>query len=232
MSDSQSDRAETLSNLAAAIRGFGRHGPPVSEARSPTADGFGIAPRSLVEWIGEGDGSGVTLLAIAAGLAPDRSEEVSLLIDPLGTLCPLGLVAVGIDVDRVLVVRPRDDREAMWAAEQAMRCPAVDMTVLPVDRLRSHQGRRAKLAVEHGGGIGVLVRPWRARREACWADVRYVVRPLPTPIGSRDRRWRIEVAYQRGGIPGETFETTLCHETGRLRVGSELADPAVGSRAS
>ncbi len=227
MQQSTSKRAETIARLEAAIRRREHGGRPRAASSSHR---FHVEPHSLVEWLGDGDGSGVTTLALALGRT--ASEGQTVLVDESRVLHPPALLEIGLDLHEGLVLRPRDPREAMWAAEQSLRNPAVGLVLWPVDRLRSHQGRRAKLAVERGGGVGLLVRPWRARKEACWADQRFLVSPLPSVAASGNRRWRIEVAYRRGSVPGETFEATLNHETGRVCVVPELAAATSSRRAS
>lgn len=108
------------------------------------------------------------------------------------------LAAAGIDLSRVLLVRPRGSVDGLWALEQVLgagACSAVlawpavvGMTVL----------RRLQLSAERGGGWGVLFRPLRAAREPSPAPLRLQVEP--TPVGVR-----IHWLKRRGRGPGEVL---------------------------
>lgn len=131
--------------------------PRVVHQRLPT----GIP--GLEGWLGGWSAPGVTELVGRPGsgrLAPilpalaaltQRGRTV-VLVDPLRQLHPPGL---GLDLSRVLLVRPPGD-QACWAAEQVARSGAVDaMLVLDPPRL-GRGGLRLARACE-GGNTAVFV---------------------------------------------------------------------------
>jgi hypothetical protein len=69
----------------------------------------------------------------------------------------------GLDPERLLVVRPRRTVDAVWAADQCLRCPAVAAVVARLERLGRVHSRRLQLAAEAGGGIGLMVTPLAGR---------------------------------------------------------------------
>ncbi|MFH5803518.1 hypothetical protein [Alienimonas sp. DA493] len=115
----------------------------------------------------------------------------------------------------MLLIRPESDRERLWVIERCLRCPGLAATVasLPagVDPVAA---RRLALAAEAGGGVGVLMRPAAASREACWADVRLEVSPVPGP-GVRNcdtlrPRWRVRTLRRRGAVwTGDSDDSIL-----------------------
>jgi protein ImuA len=139
-------------------------------------------------------------LTLAAWLAAQRKGP-AVLIDPTGTVSPQALALLGLDLKRIATVQPTPAL-ALWALEQALRCPAVATTLCRIGpRLATNAARRIKLAAEVGGGIGLAVRP--AAREPPFADARLVVRPVRSE--GRETlcpRWEIEAVYVRGGTEG------------------------------
>src|SRR5205085_6193640 len=82
------------------------------------------------------------------------------------------------DLDNLLVVRPREKADELWALDQALRCPAVAAVWGPVGELDDRALRRLQLAAEEGRGLGLLLREASVCGRPSWADVRLLVRPL------------------------------------------------------
>jgi protein ImuA len=189
----------------------------------------------LVEWLTDGDGAGAVSLAAAtvhhAAEKPGISEEAGLLVrawvvvDAAGEFYAPGASPAEIDLSRLVLIRPRNSTDAAWALEQALRCRGVGLTWAWVDHVSERMLRRWKLAVEAGGGVGVLFRSARMRREPSWADVRWLVTPLQAPR-STARRWRVELLYCRGQLGGQQVDVELDHATNTVCV-----VPAVGGAA-
>jgi cell division inhibitor SulA/protein ImuA len=81
----------------------------------------------------------------------------------------------GIELCRLLVVRPGSATEALWAAEQALSsgvCAAVFLWLKGSD---DRWLRRLKLAAEAGAALGVLFRPERHRFESSPASLRLLM---------------------------------------------------------
>jgi hypothetical protein len=143
-----------------------------------------------------GKGELALFLPALARLATDRL--IALVAPPAVPYAP-ALAAAGIALERVVVVQTRDARDAAWATEQALRdgsCAAVLAWIEkrgagPVFRsgdtrpivphARAGEAplslRRLQLAAEAGGALGVLYRPWTARRSASPAALRIALAP-------------------------------------------------------
>jgi hypothetical protein len=107
----------------------------------------------------------------------------------------------GVDLERVLVIQTSTLREQVWALDQCLRCSAVAAVWASLEQLDPRDFRRLQLAVEQGGGVGLLVRQRAARSEPSWADLQFVVRPRgPSRLGdgaNRGTGWRLEVELTR-----------------------------------
>jgi protein ImuA len=72
------------------------------------------------------------------------------------------LAEAGIDVSRILLVHARDDGEALWATEQALRSAGCEVVLAWADRVSGQALRRLQLAAEENGLPVMLFRPGSA----------------------------------------------------------------------
>jgi hypothetical protein len=153
---------------------------------------------------------------------------VLVVIDRLQMFYPPAAAAWGIDLGRLLIVRPQNVRDELWAAVQALRSPAVAAVWAMIGRLDCRAFRRLQLAAQAGHTLGLLLRPAYARGQPSWADVRLEVggeggrrkaegggnkaairnlqsSPPPSPFRlppSASRRVRVQVLRTRSGQAG------------------------------
>lgn len=119
-------------------------------------------------------------------------KSIALVAPPLLPYAP-ALANAGVDLQRVLVVEPRDAVDALWAVEQLLHAQA-GAVLLWQSRIDSTALRRLQLAAETGGGIGLLYRPLSAADESSVAGLRLrVAREDGTPT--------VEVLKCRGARP-------------------------------
>src|SRR5690606_15354593 len=137
----------------------------------------GVRSGSLVEWIGDGPGRGVRLLALRTAHGLQAEGGTIVVVDRQQRFYAPAAAAAGVNLPRTIVVRPTTDQDELWAIDQAMRCPHVEGVVAWPDRIDSYTFRRLQLAAEESGTLGLLVRPAAAEREPTWADVRLKVSP-------------------------------------------------------
>jgi protein ImuA len=156
----------------------------------------GIHRGSLVEWLAAEEGCGAVTLSLVAGRAIALENRPIVLIDWHHELSPLALQAMGMNLKSVVLIRPARERDALWACEEALRCPGVGLVWIRIDRLSGTSFRRLQLAAEEAGTIGFLLRPESALRQPSWADARLMVRPVLS--GEPSLRLQIEVAYSQG----------------------------------
>lgn len=189
----------------------------------------GVRRGSLVEWVGTGDetgGGGVVTLSLTLAKHVVPEQRTMLLVDRRRELFPLSLRAMGIDLDRLVVVRPRTEREAFGVCEEALRCPGIGLVWMEIERLDGVGFRRLQLAAAEGGTVGFFVRPEAALRQPSWAEMRLQVRSVP----SRDSSlWvRVDVAYRQGWARRSGSELRIDHVQGTIHeVSSCSATPPV-----
>ena len=131
--------------------------------------------------------SAVTLSLLAAREAC-REGGALVVIDRRQTFYPPAAAVWGIDLDRLILVRPRSARDELWASVQSLRSPAVAAVWGMIDRLDSRAFRRVQLAAQAGRTLGLLLRPPSARGQPSWADVRLGVSTEQEGSESRDKR--------------------------------------------
>jgi protein ImuA len=138
-------------------------------------------PRGALSELSGGPASGKTAVALAlvATLGP---EELAAWVDARGELYPPAAAASGVDLGRLLVVRPPLPapggerpaaadavRPGLWATEALLASGAFAVVVvdLPVpDRLPGADAaaRRLQAAAERGGAVGLWLAPGRGLR--------------------------------------------------------------------
>ena len=107
---------------------------------------------------------------------------------------PPALQQWGLELSRMLIVRPRDDSEMLWSAEQALSsgtCAAVLMWPRLLDNQAS---RRIQLAAEKGESWAIAFRPAAARTEPSAAALRIELRSGSTGT-------HVHILKSRGGRP-------------------------------
>lgn len=160
------------------------------------------------------------------------------MIDWQNEFYPPGAAELGLDLRQLVILRPASREDALWTAEQALRCPGVSVVVIWNEltaqrRSADHVLRRFQLAAEVGGSLGILLRPESVRKQACWSDVRLSVRTPPrSPTPFRLQRVTLDLLHCRGHLPDTSLELELDHETGAVSLVASMASAASPSRAA
>jgi protein ImuA len=190
----------------------------------------GFRRGTLVEWISSGDGTGACTFAMLAAREACRNGGVLAILDRHGEFFPPAAVRLGVALEQLMVVRTEHTADHDWAMDQVLRSPAVAATLAWPERLDSRTFRRWQLAVEEGGGLGLLIRPAAARSEPSWADVRLWIEPQPrvAPIaplsGSRKRQ---EVQTQPLVPCGTPIASNRAHPTVFIQTQKLIAPESV-----
>ncbi|MGB6045035.1 MAG: hypothetical protein WBF93_17905, partial [Pirellulales bacterium] len=212
------DTLEQLQSMLERAEGTHRSTPPAWKS-SPVQTGSpldqllpagGLPRGSVMEWLGQGGGSGATMLALSvaraaigggiqgnhtgyeirdARYAVKNSDAgrrnngmVLVVIDRQHRFYAPAAAHLAIDPSRLIIVRPAGQTDEIWALDQVARCTGVAAVLWRGSQLDSHHFRRLQLACEASGVIGLLVRPHTARKAPSWADVRLLVQsPVASP---------------------------------------------------
>ncbi|MEE9297078.1 MAG: hypothetical protein V3W34_19220 [Phycisphaerae bacterium] len=186
----------------------------------------GLPAGSVIEVLSGGSGSGARTLALRIAIRaacvdaqsairnPQSAIRNVVVVDRDGDFYPPAAVALGLAVDRLLVVRVRGPAEAFWATDQALRCRAVGAVVATRLELDSARSRRLQLAAEGSGGVALVLGLGSGRRHT-FAAVQLLVEPVspvevmrefspsplervgdPHPAGSAKRQSHFSAFYQ------------------------------------
>jgi hypothetical protein len=165
------------------------------DARLP---GGGWPTASLIEVLLDDTGLGEVQLFLPALVESQRtSGDVPWLVwiaPPHEPYAP-ALAQQGIELTRLLVVRPTTATEALWAAEQALGSGVCAAVLLWLKGTDDRWLRRLKLAAEAGGALGVLFRPERHRFESSPASLRLL-------MTQGEHETHLDLLKVQGGRPG------------------------------
>lgn len=135
-----------------------------------------------------------------------------------------GLLALGLDPARLLLVESRQDAESLWALEEAARSGAVSLVIGEIDFLDLTASRRLQLAAEEKTCTILLLRRSRLmnkgkmgngakHRQPSAAVTRWQITPLPSRLIEDENHsglarpglgmpcWHLHLWRQRNGSP-------------------------------
>ena len=107
---------------------------------------------------------------------------------------PPALMQCGIDLSRMLIVRPEDPAEILWSAEQALASGTCAAVLFWSEKLDDQASRRLQLAAEKGHSWGIAFRPMAARRQPSAAALRL-------ELHASSDGTRVHILKSRGGRP-------------------------------
>jgi protein ImuA len=208
--------------------------------------GGGLRHGMLVEWLSEGPAGGAATLSLLAAREAAGQGGIVVVIDRRQMFYPPAAAAWGIDLDRLIVVRPQTARDELWAAVQSLRSPVVAAVWAAIQRIDDRAFRRLQLAAEAGPTLGLLLRPASARGQPSWADMRLLAKSARqgehpgqfVSLSFSVRRIEVCVLRCHGGRPGSSAwldiddvahvvrEVNTDHDSHPLPAVPELADSA------
>ena len=216
--------------------------PEDCAALSRRFDAAAFAPVAGLEEVCVGDAAGM-----AAGLgflaARVRSEpRLVAFVAPRfwfterGRPYAYGLKALGIAAERLLVVTPRTETEALWAMEEVLRSGAASLAVGAVETASLVATRRLDLIARGANAAAALVRA-TPQNGLSAARRRWRLGPAPSaphPFDAKASgapRWRAVLERSRDGAHGEAL-LEYDDETFRLHLVDGLADHGLAGGAS
>ena len=119
---------------------------------------------------------------------------------------PATLKQFGVEPDRVIFICAPKPKEALWIAEEAMKCEALTAVVGEIKEMSFTVSRRFQLAVERSGVTGFIhrYRPLAENAVACTA--RWRITPLPSQTddglpGMGHSCWNVQLLKVKNGMP-------------------------------
>ena len=175
--------------------------PPIDAA---LPGGAGLPRAALHELLAAGPGAAAGFAALLLA----RSGGTVFWIARRPDAWPPGLARFGLAPSRLILVQAPGRNDALWAMEEALRCPAVTGALLLGETPDATAARRLQLAAETGGGIGLLLRDDvpEAAAGPSLATTRWRVSGRAGTGLSRhdlgDPHWTLELLRTRSGRPG------------------------------
>jgi hypothetical protein len=108
------------------------------------------------------------------------------------------LAAAGVDLPHLAVISAAGRRDALWAAEQALRTGSCHALLAWLDRPGYPHLRRLAVAAEAGRAFLALFRPPQAAAESSPACLRLALEPAESGL-------RVQILKRRGGQAGESL---------------------------
>jgi protein ImuA len=120
---------------------------------------------------------------------------------------PPALRAFGLHPEQIVFIDLRSDTEALWALEEALRCPALSVVIGELRELDFTQSRRLQLAVEQSQVTAFVHRRSPRRENTTSSLTRWKISPLPSAPeeglpGVGFPRWQVSLLKVRNGRPG------------------------------
>jgi protein ImuA len=136
-----------------------------------------------------------------------RRKGFCLWISSRRQVFPPALKLMGIAPEAVVFIDLQNDKDVLWAVEEALRCEALIAVVGELKELTFAQSRRLQLAIEQSGVTGFIhrVQPDAENATACVA--RWRITPLAGILeegmpGVGFPKWNVELTKVRNGRPG------------------------------
>jgi len=137
--------------------------------------GGGWPAGALTEIIAAHEGIGeLRLVGPALAALAQAGERLAWIAPPHLPYAP-ALAAAGIDPAKLIIVSADRDKDALWAAEQALRANACGAVLAWPPRARYAELRRLQIAAEGGRALAFVFRPREAARESSPAPLRVAV---------------------------------------------------------
>jgi hypothetical protein len=201
------NRAETLEQLARLCRREGAVPPAVHATGCAELDAVlphgGWQSGTIVELMPAQIGVGeFQLLMPALARISSSDRHIAFISPPYIPFAP-ALQRHGVQLERLVIVNAAKKADALWAAEQALRCKSFGAVVAWPEAIKDRDVRRLQLAAEAGRSVGFLYRPPSAAIDASPAAVR-----LKLQREASGGELRIDVLKCRGARSGFSFNAS------------------------
>ncbi|WP_089836093.1 ImuA family protein [Chitinophaga filiformis] len=123
------------------------------------------------------------------------------------TLFPPSLKTFGIEPDRVIFIDLQRIKDALWALEEALKCPGIAAVIAEIPEISFTQSRRLQLVVEQSKVTGFILRTSARAASTTACVTRWKITSLPSELedgmpGVGYPRWHVELLKVRNGRPG------------------------------
>ncbi|MDG3087643.1 translesion DNA synthesis-associated protein ImuA [Vibrio hannami] len=132
----------------------------------------------------------------------NSQKRLSVFINPPAYLCAEFLEQQNIDLSRVIMIHPKNDKDALWAAEQSLKSGACGSVCLWHSSLEVHQARRLQVASETGGCLHFFFRTEQKFQVTLPIS-------LSLTLKATDLGLEVSVSKRKGGWLNSTFQIDM-----------------------
>lgn len=172
--------------------------------------GGGWPTGALTEIYAGRQGVGELRLTMPAAARVTQQDRWLAMIAPPHVSYAPALAVHGVQLSRLLAIRPQSGGEKLWACEQALRSGSCSMVLFWPDRIDERDLRRLQLAAEMGGAAGFLFYGGHAAQSSPAA--------LRLAISGRGSRTAVRILKRRGGDIPAPVTLDLFASTAALRA--------------
>jgi hypothetical protein len=140
-------------------------------------------------------------------------------IDPPFVPYAPALEALGVDIRKILLIHPKNHREALWALERASRSGTCSLALAWLDerQLKQKDTRRLQIAARQGRTLTCLFRPEAAAAVNSMAELRLQVAP------AEPGAMTVDIRKRRGGWPVAGIRVQIGSEIGPAEIREQLS---------
>ncbi len=146
-----------------------------------------------------------------------RDSKYWVVVDRKKRFYPPAAQAMGLPLERLIVLHPNNQADEAWAVDQALRCSAVGAVVAELESISELQARRFQLAAEQGQTLGLFLRPAHVRNQPSWSEIQWLIlnAPLSRSSGTGGEGACNPSPLSRSSERGSSNPTSLSRSSGR-----------------
>lgn len=163
--------------------------------------------------------SGIGELRLIYPYLKQHDKRLTVFINPPGIVQAESLKCEGINLEHVLVLTPKNHKEALWAAEQCLKSGACCQVLLWQDKLEVHQVRRLNVASETGNCLQFL---FRSPQESVFS----LPVSLSLSLQADPQGLQISVPKRKGGWPLSAFKLSMYESWPNLVIPQASSKPS------
>jgi len=137
---------------------------------------------------------------------------------------PPSLITFGLSPERIVFVDLPNERDVLWASEEALKCESLAAVVTELDEISFAQSRRLQLVIEKSRVTSFIIRKNAEKLSSTLAAARWKISAQPS--GSVDGmpglgfpKWNVELLKVKNGSPGSW---TIEYRGGSFNVFREI----------
>ena len=135
-------------------------------------------------------------------LRQQNSQKLLVFIGAPARLNAPMLVKMGFELSRILIIEPKNAKEALWSTEQCLKSGCCEGVILWHQGLEVHQAKRLQFAAETGEALSVVMRQQQPTSFSLPVALALELAPCPEGI-------QVTVTKRKGGSHGQPFTVNM-----------------------